>query len=937
MILRSDALEPLTRAEYSPRRGEYLAHPWLLWTNVGTNLLVIISYVLFIIGITWLLRKLSHTPQLRRSLWILWTLNIFFFARCATTILATLKLWWPLYNLSVIFNVVCAVTSIPAAIAFLWHTPALAVSILRFFNLLATEQDRADTLRASEEFLDRTSRLAAVGGWEINLGTNEVTWSTETHRILGAPLGFEPTLAEALDMYKPEARHVIISAVETASAGGDGFDLELPVDCLDGREIWARVVGAVEIRDGSPVRLTGAFQDITERVESRNALKQANERIEIATDSGGIGIWDWDVVTGNMYCDDWMHRLHGKDPKKPCEDTLWRDHLHPDDKERVISLLNEALEGVRPYEAEFRILWPDGSVHHLRASARVARSETGQPIRMVGVNWDITEQVEARNDLRLANERVTLAADSGGIGIFEWDLLDNTCTCDDWMYRLHNLEKTSETTPLTFWTQHMHPDDIPLVMAALNAAVTGPEPYDTEYRVVWDDGSVHHLRATGRLARDHNGLAISMIGANWDVTESRRLTSELAEQHELLSVTLQAIGDGVISKDIHRNIVLVNHAAELMSGWQAAEAVGRSVTDVFKIVQEETRLSVDIHIDKNTAASRRVGASEHVLLVARDGTERFIESLATPIYNAQRVLVGSVLVFRDVTEQRRLAAETERNAQLSTQLKLKDEFLSHVSHELRSPLSSIYSFTSIISDGLAGETSPEQNDYLHIILKNVSQLQSMIEDLLTVTQSREGKLTVELQSVSVPDAILDAIHTVQGAAASKNIVLSSDKLSQLPPALADPTRLQQILIILLDNAVKFTPVNGRVTVSASVREETLLTFQVSDTGCGIPLDKRILVFENLYQVRGPGQADTSHLGRTGLGLGLHIARNLIIRQGGNIWITEAAGGGSTFNFTLPIFTESAYLAAIARNKQQDHPRRRKDDLPLGVRKPTLAA
>jgi PAS domain S-box-containing protein len=807
VFLRSGPLGPLTRPEYSPRRDFYLTHPVLLWTNLGNNLVVAASYALFIAGIYWLLGRLRHLPEIRHTLWILSALNIFFLARFAVTVLSIVNLWWPLYNFTLALNFVAAIASAPVAAAFVLSAPTLAANIARFFQLLETEQKYADALRKSEAFLDRTNRIAGVGGWEIDLLTERITWSEETYRIHGLPLDFTPTLAAGISFYAEEVRPAILAAVETAMQSGQGWDLELPLDRADGRRIWVRSTGQAEPTDGSPLRLIGTFQDVTTKVAERIAL-------------------------------------------------------------------------------------------------------------------------------HLANVRFALAADSGGIGIFEWDLQTNICTCDSWMYRLHDFEKTSEPTLVAFWTQHMHQDDAPFVLDALNAAVEGPEHYNTEYRVVWRDGSVHHLRATGRLARDQNGRAISMMGANWDVTESRRLTSELAAQHELLSVTLQAIGDGVITTDADRKVTWLNPAAERMTGWAAAEAVGQPINLVFQTLNAETREPAENPVANYIAQGQAVGIARHTLLISRNGTEFGIENSVAPIRNSFGDLQGNVLVFRDVTEQRRLAAETERNAQLNSQLKLKDEFLSHVSHELRSPLSSIYSFTSIIADGLAGDISPEQNDYLHIIMKNVSQLQSMIEDLLTVTQSKEGKLTIDPQSVSVPDAIIDAIHTVQGAAAVKNIALSFDEPGPLPPALADPIRLQQILIILLDNAIKFTPPDGQITVSTSLRDPDLLSFHVSDTGCGIPPDKRTLVFENLYQVRGPGQADTSQLGRTGLGLGLHIARNLVTRQGGNIWVTEAPGGGSTFNFTLPIYTEAAYAQAIAKDTT---PRRRKDDFPPMVKKIDRAA
>jgi signal transduction histidine kinase len=251
--------------------------------------------------------------------------------------------------------------------------------------------------------------------------------------------------------------------------------------------------------------------------------------------------------------------------------------------------------------------------------------------------------------------------------------------------------------------------------------------------------------------------------------------------------------------------------------------------------------------------------------------------------------------------------QTETDLMRNHQLQLRDEFLSHVSHELRSPLTSIYSFSTIIADGLAGETTPQQNDYLQIILRNVRQLQSMIEDLLEVSQAQAGKLSIELQSVSINDAIAYAVDTVQGVAMEKEIAVSFQASAGLPLGYADAMRVRQIMTILLDNAIKFTPAGGAVTVEARGREkdDRVLLVEVSDTGCGISAEAAEHIFEQLYQVTDPGRA-----GRKGLGLGLHIAKELVTRQGGEIWVSSQPQKGSRFYFTLPIFSLAALIRPI---------------------------
>jgi signal transduction histidine kinase len=253
--------------------------------------------------------------------------------------------------------------------------------------------------------------------------------------------------------------------------------------------------------------------------------------------------------------------------------------------------------------------------------------------------------------------------------------------------------------------------------------------------------------------------------------------------------------------------------------------------------------------------------------------------------------------LRHAIERHRM--QTETDIIRTQQLQFKDEFLSHVSHELRSPLTAIYQFVTILQDRLAGELNVEQHDYLGIVLRNVKQLQSMINDLVEVTRMQAGKLGIELQCTSGSDAIAYVVNTLQGAATAKGVALTSEIELRLPSVCADPTRIRQILIILVDNAIKFTPANGAVKVRARVfgEDPNLLVLEVSDSGCGISPDMTERIFERLFQTPDPATA-----GRKGLGLGLFICKELVTRQGGQIWVRSAPGQGAVFYVTLPVFS-----------------------------------
>lgn len=234
------------------------------------------------------------------------------------------------------------------------------------------------------------------------------------------------------------------------------------------------------------------------------------------------------------------------------------------------------------------------------------------------------------------------------------------------------------------------------------------------------------------------------------------------------------------------------------------------------------------------------------------------------------------------------------------QLGMKDEFISHVSHELRSPLSAVHQFTTILLDGLAGELGSEQREYLEIVLRNSLQLRDMIGDLLEVTRAQAGKLTIELQPTSLCDLFDPMIKTYERRAAEKGIALRITCPSELPLVQADPNRIGQVFSNLLDNALKFTT-HGAISVSGRRDEDDeFVRIAVADSGCGISADSLPKIFDRLYQ-----SPNTFESSRKGLGLGLHICQQLIELHGGRIWVESKEGAGATVLFTVPVATVEA--------------------------------
>lgn len=426
----------------------------------------------------------------------------------------------------------------------------------------------------------------------------------------------------------------------------------------------------------------------------------------------------------------------------------------------------------------------------------------------------------------------------------------------------------------------------------------------------WEGEAVHHTRdgslvavaSHSALQRDADGAPVRVLTIDSDITKHRQAECERRLLTDRLSLATAVARVGVWEWDLPSNMMTWDATMFEIYGfspivpmryeqWSAAvhlEDLAGVEASFRKAIDEQGQGSAEFRITRNDGSTRNVSAVARVVLDDRSRVRR---------------LIG---VNMDVTERKEVEETLERNR--ADQMRIKDEFLSHVSHELRSPLTAIKQFTTILLGGLAGELNAEQRQYQQIVLKNILQLQAMIDDLLEVTRFQTGKLTVELERVIVSSAVTDAVETVQVTARAKDVSLSHDLSPDLPPACTDETRLRQILIILLDNAIKFTPGGGVVRIQARRQQYArgFLRIDVSDTGCGLTPEAAVKIFERLYQASQPSSGS-----RQGLGLGLYICKELVTSLGGRIWVTIQRPRGCTFSFTLPMYSPDTVSGPFA--------------------------
>jgi signal transduction histidine kinase len=249
-------------------------------------------------------------------------------------------------------------------------------------------------------------------------------------------------------------------------------------------------------------------------------------------------------------------------------------------------------------------------------------------------------------------------------------------------------------------------------------------------------------------------------------------------------------------------------------------------------------------------------------------------------------------------------------------IEFKNQFLSHVSHELRTPLTCIHQYVTLLIDGIAGSISPDQSDHLKTVLKSVNQLHAMIRDLLEAAKAESGKMRIEPRCISLSELVCQAIAMLRPTADEKHIGLEVGLDQRLPLLLADPDRVLEVLINLIDNAIKFTPNDGAVMVQANMvdADPGSVYIAVSDTGRGISPEAKNLIFERLYQ--DPDSVDNN---RSGLGLGLFICKEIVRLHEGRIWVSSEPGQGSTFTFTLPVYSLAKLLAPVVAYQERLRP------------------
>lgn len=374
----------------------------------------------------------------------------------------------------------------------------------------------------------------------------------------------------------------------------------------------------------------------------------------------------------------------------------------------------------------------------------------------------------------------------------------------------------------------------------------------------------------------------------------RRMAEEALRQiSERYKVTLKSIADAVIATDNEGRIDFMNGVAEELTGWRLEDALERHLDDVFVVLNEDSKNTVESPVAKVLRAGAAVGLANHTLLVRRDGSQVPIDDSGAPIIDAWNRVLGVVLVFRDLTQRHALERELmAKNVSLEEADHRRNEFLSMLAHELRNPLAPVRTGIEI----LRRRSDTETVQRLTLMMgRQIDHMVRLVDELLDVSRVTKGKIELRLAPVQIGQLLFAAQEMVQPVydQAGVHLKVNTDFPNELVNG--DLTRLVQALVSLLSNAAKFSLAGQEVFLRADLKPD-LAVISVVDLGVGIAAASLPKIFDLFYQ-----EHQALDRERGGLGLGLTIARTIVEMHGGVITAhSNGRGQGSTFVVQLPL-------------------------------------
>ncbi len=631
--------------------------------------------------------------------------------------------------------------------------------------------------------------------------------------------------------------------------------------------------------------LVVTFNEVSEAEVAQRAAEEAAARLTAAAEASGVGLWDAFPKTGHcQYSDTWYTQLGYEPGALPPTIETFVNLVHPDDLPIIEAIRDEILSSARQdFDVTLRLRHADGHWVHVRDKGAVAGLDAdGRVDRIAGVHIDVSAEYAAY-------ERLETAIRAARIGFWDWSVERDAVVYHPSWFALLGRDPADHAQHLDTFTSLIHPRDLGGVLEQVEAYVKGEsDTLDATFRMRHADGHWVHIRSRGSaVERDHAGRPTRISGIHIDVSSE----VEARDRLRLLDQAIMSADDSVVITSVtpdgqRGDVAFVNPAFERLTGYRLNEVTGRRL--------EQFLAGPGTDPDEINAISRCIAGGTpyrgEVLKYRRDGAPFWVDVHVAPVLDERGTVTHCVTIHRDSTERRRdrdrLASALRRAEDAS---RAKTTFVATMSHEIRTPLNGVLGLAEQLTDTTL---DAEQEELLAGVMESARLLRTLVDDILDFSKIEAGK--TELEAIPFqPATVAGHVETLLAPAATKKgLDLRAEIHPDIPTwVTGDPTRLRQILINLVGNAIKFTE-TGSVTLTVEPgprgREGTIL-FSVTDTGPGIPPNRVQELFSAFTQ------ADAGTARRYGgSGLGLAICKRLVDLMQGTIEVDSLPGTGTTF-------------------------------------------
>ncbi len=679
-------------------------------------------------------------------------------------------------------------------------------------------------------------------------------------------------------------------------------------------------------------------RQVDERRAAEAQLAQAQERLELALKAGSIGTFRWDMRAGYLQWDDRMPTLLGLPSDlegKPLQECLGL--VHPDDLPKVMELTQNAVDTECAFDHDFRVVWADGSVHWLAIRANTTRDPVTDAPIMAGAVVEITAQKRSEEDLReelrvneiLGRVNATLATEldqrrivqavtdaateiaQAEMGAFFYNAIDEnqerftlvtlSGVPDDAFSRFPMPRNTEVFDPTFRGTAVLRVDDIRRdPRYGKSSPYYGqPEghPVVASYLaipVVSRSGEVHGglffgHSIPGRFTERHERHILGLASLAAIAVDNVRLYDDLRDSADRLSLTLDAADLGDWMWDTKTDVVMFSDRAAEIFGIPAGPYM--TWTEMQRMLHDDDREATAGAV--LAALENRVQYDVEYRVNRPDGLQVWVSAIGSAQYDAGGHVTGMYGVVADISARKSMEVQLRERAEaLAEADRRKDEFLATLAHELRNPLAPLRSGLDLLQ--IKGDDSQALGTVHAMMERQVRHMVHLVDDLLDVSRITRGALSLRMEEVELATTVTAAVETAEPVITRKGHRFSLSLPDEPIRFMADPTRLAQILGNLLNNAAKYTPNEGRITLEAR-NEQGELIISVTDTGIGFDEAQGARLFDMFTQVH----ADQHSAG--GLGIGLTLARRLVELHGGRLEAkSDGPGKGSQFSIRLPL-------------------------------------